>query len=132
MLWLLGVEVLPNLHLAAHHGDHTHAADGTILATAADDDHDHDHDGVDHDDADHDEHDDVDHDDDPPAIDHPPHAHHQGGGVSHHAAALHRPPPPLLAPAHVARTVWRLEAPADARPRSASIARPTSRGPPAA
>jgi hypothetical protein len=31
VLWLLGVEVLPNLHLATHHHDHTHTADGSIV-----------------------------------------------------------------------------------------------------
>src|SRR4051812_7563526 len=90
VLWLLGIEVLPDLHLASHHGDHTHAADGTIL-TEVDD-----HDDHDHDDGDHHDHDDG--DDNQLAIDHPAHAHHQAGGISHHAVALHRPPPPLLAP----------------------------------
>jgi hypothetical protein len=124
VLWLLGVEVLPNLHLALHHDDHTHAADGTLVAF-----HDHDHD---HDDGDHDHALDAgDHDDDgQPALDHLPRARHQAGGVSHHAVALHRPPPPLLAPIPVARAVWRLEATLDDAPRSAALARPTSRGPP--
>lgn len=31
LLWLLGVEVLPNLHLATHQHDHTHAVDGSIV-----------------------------------------------------------------------------------------------------
>jgi hypothetical protein len=120
VLWLLGVEVLPNLHLAHHHGDHTHAADGTLVALHDhDDDHDHARGAVD----DHDE-------DGPPALDHLPRSHHRAGGVSHHAVALHRPPPPLLAPAPVARAVWRLEATLDDAPRSAALARPTSRGPP--
>lgn len=35
LLWLVAVEVLPNLHLAAHDGDHTHAADGSIHRHAA-------------------------------------------------------------------------------------------------
>lgn len=30
VLWLLGVEVLPALHLASHDADHTHEHDGTI------------------------------------------------------------------------------------------------------
>jgi hypothetical protein len=84
VLWLLGVEVLPNLHLAHHEDDHTHAADGTIVASheheheheldhehgagaGADHDHDHgdaDHDGdADHHDGDADHHDDADADD---------------------------------------------------------------------
>lgn len=31
MLWLIAVEVLPNLHLAFHQHDHTHRQDGTIV-----------------------------------------------------------------------------------------------------
>ena len=189
LLWLLGVEVLPSLHLALHRGDHTHGDDGSIVLAhrehhahgdhdhadhdhdhdaaidedhdhdaTIDEDHDHDHDAAideDHDhDHDHDaaideDHDhDADHDhghgiaadsadsadsaasSDQPAIGRPRHAHHQAGGISHHAVALHRPPPPLLAPAFVARATWRLETLAEARPSSARIARPTSRGPP--
>jgi len=37
VLWLLGVEVLPNLHLAHHDHHHTHTADGSIVATHDDD-----------------------------------------------------------------------------------------------
>ncbi len=46
VLWLLGVEVLPDLHLAFHADDHTHGADGTIVRVGAhggDADHDRDH-----------------------------------------------------------------------------------------
>jgi hypothetical protein len=53
VLWLLGVEVLPDLHRAFHADDHTHGADGTIVhvgvgagAGAGGDGHDH---GDDHD-----------------------------------------------------------------------------------
>ncbi|HWO20088.1 MAG TPA: hypothetical protein VNO30_14980 [Kofleriaceae bacterium] len=141
VLWLLGVEVLPNLHLAHHHDDHTHAADGTIVALA-----DHDHDDADHDhgDADHDhDHDhadadadhvdadaDHDHDDGQLAIDHPSRPHHQASGIAHHATALHRPAAPPLAPAAVARLTWQLVALADAPPRDTFTARPIARGPP--
>jgi hypothetical protein len=41
LLWLLGVEVLPNLHLAAHRHDHSHAADGSIIALGRGHDHEH-------------------------------------------------------------------------------------------
>src|SRR5687768_4644764 len=34
VLWLLGVEVLPALHLARHDDHHTHAADGAIVSVA--------------------------------------------------------------------------------------------------
>ena len=45
-LWLLGVEVLPNLHLAFHHDDHTHAADGTIRGPQDEHEHGHHYDQV--------------------------------------------------------------------------------------
>ncbi len=40
MLWLLAVELLPNLHLATHDGHHTHAHDGSIVSTHVDPDQD--------------------------------------------------------------------------------------------
>lgn len=120
VLWLLAVEVLPNLHLAEHDHHHTHAADGTIIqlpaAEAA---------------LDADDHDDDDDDGDPSqaALDHAP-LGHAAGGIAHRIAALHQPPAPLLAPIDVARMVWRVAA----APRTAvyriGIARPTARGPP--
>jgi hypothetical protein len=36
LLWLLGIEVLPNLHLGTHDGHHTHAIDGTLVVHADD------------------------------------------------------------------------------------------------
>jgi hypothetical protein len=39
VLWLLGVEVLPDLHLAFHADDHTHGPDGTIVHVGAHHDH---------------------------------------------------------------------------------------------
>lgn len=42
LLWLLAVEVFPNLHLATHHHDHTHAADGSIVRLE-DNEHAHEH-----------------------------------------------------------------------------------------
>ena len=38
MLWLLAIELLPNLHLGTHDGHHTHAHDGTIVAQHAEQD----------------------------------------------------------------------------------------------
>src|SRR5262245_15748294 len=99
VLWLLGVEVLPNLHLAVHHDDHTHAAYGTLGFTD-DDDHEHDADHADHDV----DHGDADHDIE---LDHPEPERHAAGGISHHAVALHHPPPLPLAPVEVARASWR-------------------------
>jgi hypothetical protein len=126
VLWLLGVEVLPNLHLAFHADDHSHGADGTIV-------HDHDHGAAHH----HDgagEHDAVargDRDDHAGStLDHAP-STHTAAGIAHHAIALHRPPPPLLEPLPVLRAAWRLEH-EPARPlHDLSRALPNARGPPA-
>ena len=35
-VWLLGIEVLPNVHLAQHDRPHTHAADGTVIVVTFD------------------------------------------------------------------------------------------------
>jgi hypothetical protein len=94
VLWLLGVEVLPNLHLAHHHDDHTHAADGTIVASH-EDDHGHDHDadhGHDHDaDADHGHDHDADHGHDhaDADVDHADADHAAAAAAADHADADH-------------------------------------------
>lgn len=139
LLWLLGVEVLPSLHLASHRDDHTHAADGSIVATDYDRELErlhqlahaqrgHDHHHHHHGDA------------------HPDHAPkpkprrdqlayhaasgHAAGGIAHHATALHRPPPPDTAPVitPVAQP-WRHDEPTD-RIASTYEVRPSARGPP--
>lgn len=112
LLWLLGVEVLPSIHLATHTHDHTHAADGTMIF----------------------EHHELDDDHDGPsqlAFDHVPHGH-AAAGIAHHATALHQPPPPILTPvtAPIAET-WTHAAPT-ARVSIAHASRPTARGPPVA
>src|SRR5688572_30414948 len=130
VLWLLGVEVLPNLHLAFHADDHSHGADGAIVHDAAHDhadDHGHDHGAAagghgdpgarrDRDDA-------------PSALDHAPSAH-TVAGIAHHAIALHRPPPPLLEPLPVLRAAWRVEHDPARSLHDALRARPNARGPP--
>jgi hypothetical protein len=132
LLWLLGVEVLPGLHLGLHADDHTHGEDGTIHAAAHDQDRDHDHGpGARRDEL-------------RPrgeggwsdragpvaALDDAPSAH-AAAGLAHHAIALHRPPPPLLEPLPVLRAAWRLEH-APTRPlHDTQRARPNARGPPA-
>lgn len=122
VLWLLGIEVLPGVHLAHHDHHHTHAADGSILQLE-----DHDHDAL----ADaHDQRRHVDADGQL-AIDHPIESGHQAGGVAHHALALHQPSPPLLAPLPVVRGESRVVlAVADLR-FTRTMARPAARGPPA-
>ncbi len=151
VLWLLGVEVLPNLHLAFHADDHTHGADGTIVHVVHDEhehehEHEHDHHAA-HADAHHDAHADAHHDHDhdaapaghrphrertdgASALDHAPSAH-AAAGVAHHAIALHRPPPPLLEPLPVLRAAWRLEHEPERSLHDALRARPNARGPPA-
>jgi hypothetical protein len=130
LLWLLGVEVLPNLHLGTHADDHTHAADGTIVSHA-EAHHEHEHIADHHAEPNHlgklvrhrepkqrDQH----------AIENVSHA---ASGIAHHAVALHQPPPPLLAPLAVPHaTAWVHAAPTELVASNAN-ARPNARGPPA-
>ena len=143
LLWLAAVEVLPNLHLAFHDDDHTHAADGTIHAAAAHAHEEHDHGGgahrhrhpyprlrAHHDHA-HDTH--APRRDAPGelAFDEAP-VGHAALGMAHRALATLEPPPPVVAPvgAPVA-TAW--THPFTSRPvTSTSLARPNARGPPRA
>jgi hypothetical protein len=140
LLWLLGVEVLPNLHLAFHTDDHTHDADGTIVvvaahgaehaaAHAAERDHDHLHDRAA---ADHGARPRArrDRTDGPATIDLAPSAH-AAAGVAHRAIALHRPPPPLLEPLAVLRAAWQVEHRPVSQLHDSLRARPNARGPPA-
>jgi len=128
LLWLLGVEVLPNLHLASHDDHHTHAADGTIVHVSFGE-HSHAHaDGTVHADHDHDRtqrHE----TNDQLAIDAP--SGHAAAGIAHHAIALHDPPPPVLAPIAIDRLTWQIEhAPTDHLVATTAL-RPSARGPPA-
>ena len=132
VLWLLGVEVLPNVHLATHEADHTHQADGTIVRVSFGGTHSHGG-GVIH--ADHDDHDagepDRDRDReqrDQLAIDVPAHG---AAGIAHRATALHQPPPPVVAPLPVTRAMLWIEREPNARVDAAHAARPLARGPPA-
>lgn len=136
VLWLLGVEVLPNLHLAAHADDHTHAAGGAIVRVSLHETHEHRHaDGRTHAHA-AGEHEHAD----------GARAHrrtidaeqyqsapsgHAASGIAHRAIALHRPPPPLLEPLPVDRAAWPIAAARDDRFTGARAIRPTARGPPA-
>lgn len=122
VLWLLGVEVLPALHLATHEGDHSHERDGSIVRAGEH------------------RHGDTVHSHAKPreperrrpqlALDDAPSAH-VAAGIAHHALALHQPASPLLAPLAVDRpTIPTIHAPRVA-PRGIAIARPHARGPPA-
>jgi hypothetical protein len=81
MLWLLGVEAFPAIHLAHHEADHSHDAMGTI---------------VHHGDHDHTAPTAPKRDLEQLAIDHPVEPGHQADGIAHHAVALHQPAPPQL------------------------------------
>jgi hypothetical protein len=116
LLWLLGVEALPNLHLAFHTGDHTHAADGTIIADRNEAELErlylraHAERGT---------------------ISAPAHGH-AAAGIAHHATALHQPPPPLLAPVTQPVATTFVHAAPNERVSIAEASRPVARGPPAA
>lgn len=144
VLWLFGVEVLPNLHLAQHDAHrHTHASDGSIVAL--DDDapvvarveretaslarhaparaplaHRVVAAGRHHHEPKHESHRGQ------LAIDHVPHA---ASGIAH-AIALHQPPPPITTPLAVpVAETWRYAEPTDAILATAAV-RPSARGPP--
>src|SRR5438067_932657 len=120
LLWLLGVEALPAVHMATHDGHHTHAADGSIVAT----DDDHDHDAPDDDFYGIDQRSRA-----TPitAFDHPEHAH-AANGLAHHAVALQQPAPPLLAPLPIAPPALPVVFAILDQIASAHVARPTARG----
>ena len=152
MLWLVCVELLPNLHLAFHDDDHTHASDGSIvLVVGRTRLHDHVHaaDAAPHDHADA-HHSELAYPTDAePAVADRPHAHapvrsrprlafhdpaidHAAAGLAHRALALHQPPPPAIAPIAVPRASWWVIGTPIVRTDEPSLARPTARGPPIA
>jgi hypothetical protein len=129
LLWLVGVEVIPNVHLAYHADDHTHDAtsgaivrvtfaqhahdDGTVHAHAAES-------GPKRTNREH------------AILDDEVPSGHAAAGLAHRAAALHQPPPPALAPIEVPPNEHRIAAAPAARLASRSLARPAARGPPVA
>ena len=131
VLWLLGVEVLPNLHLAFHADDHTHDEDGIIVRdahahTAAHAEHrHHDHGTVTREHRPHDRRADG-----ASVVDLAP-SGHTAAGIAHRAIALHRPPPPLLEALPVLRAAWQLEHQPEQALHDALRSRPNARGPPA-
>jgi hypothetical protein len=121
-LWLLGIEALPNLHLATHGDDHTHARDGSIVRPGEH------------------RHGDVVHSHAPKpkpqrrvpqlAFDDAS-SGHAAAGIAHHAIALHQPAPPLLAPLPVDRPLLHLEHAMIGVAPAIALDRPHARGPPA-
>lgn len=137
LLWLLGVEVFPNLHLSSHDATtHAHTPAGTIVtvtfgaATHAHDGSVHSHDAVDRaaeltrQAADEHHRDEL-------AIDDPI-STHVASGLAHRAVALHAPPSPLLAPLPVVQLVTNVVALPVGRVAVAFVATADARGPPAA
>jgi hypothetical protein len=134
-LWLLGIEVLPNVHLGTHDGHHTHAVDGTIIVAR-----------VDHADADaelerlhqlaHQQAGTKCLHRSKPQRDqlayHAPTSGHAANGIAHRATALLDPPPPLTTPATTPEPDAWLHAEPHARPSIAHATRPNARGPPIA
>jgi hypothetical protein len=120
LVWLVGVEVLPNLHLVGHRADHSHDASGAMVAQENDHEHGHQHASAHHDEAPHD-FDDVD----------PYTPGHAAAGIAHRAVALHQPAPSLLAPLPVELASWRIVHAPSVAVSTTQLARPTARGPPA-
>ena len=138
VVWLLGVELLPNLHLGTHDDDHTHTPSGMVVTvTFATPDGGEDH-ATKHDRG-------VAHDHATVAgskrqkrtratqlaIDVAP-VGHSATGLAHHALALHAPAPPAYASSAARPIVWELAATPSSRPSEVSVARPQARGPPTA
>lgn len=132
-LWLLGIEVLPSLHLGTHDGHHTHAVDGTIVVHA--------------DDAAEAELERLHqrahrqagtrclHKPKPQRDQlayHAPTGGHVANGIAHHATALLDPPPPITTPATTPAPETWLHTEPHARTSIAYATRPHARGPPIA
>ncbi len=142
ILWMTGVELAPNLHLAmhAHLAPHVHDGDHTIYLQHHDDVmQEHHEDAEDDLDAEVDEHGNpvVAHDDDEAPV-HDPRAEHDlamrlehgAHSLAHHAVALHPAAPPQLAPLPFHRYTHRLAIIAIIEPRSFSVPEAAARGPP--
>jgi len=122
-LWLLAVEALPNLHLAAHANDHTHERDGSIVHAGE-----HRHGEVVHSHAKR-----------APkkqrtsqlAFDVVAFAH-DADGLGHHAIAWTAPSTPAVAPIAIDTLTLPFEHACTPFADGLAIARPTARGPPVA
>lgn len=137
LVWLIGIEVLPNLHLASHEAStHEHTTAGMIVtvtfgtATHAHDGSVHAHDAADRaaelaNAAARGQHRDRIAIDDPVST-------HVASGLAHHATALHAPPLPPLAPLPAVQLVTNVIVLPVGRACVAFVATADARGPPAA
>ncbi|MGE0399978.1 MAG: hypothetical protein AB7T06_24900 [Kofleriaceae bacterium] len=130
-VWLLGIEVLPNVHLLSHASGapHQHATDGTVI-TVSFESTTHSHDGVTHSHAKpqapkakRKAHRDV------LAIDRVPDLH-AAAGLAHRAAALHEPPPVILDAIAIERIATDIIDLATGRDSVSFVATADARGPP--
>jgi hypothetical protein len=127
-LWLLGTEVVPNLHLATHVDDHTHEANGTLVSHGNDDELERLH-QLAHERSGRPCSHKKQREQNRLAFDRVPHA---ANGIAHHATALLDPPPPITTPVAVLHAeTWRHAEPTE-RITSAPAARHSARGPPIA
>jgi hypothetical protein len=130
-VWLLGIEVLPNVHLHSHADHaHEHAADGTVI-TVSFEFTEHSHDGISHSHAEAHE---------KPAkkkkkardilaIDRVPDLH-AATGLAHRALALHEAPPVVLDAIAIDRVATDIIDIATGRETVAFVATADARGPP--
>jgi hypothetical protein len=127
-LWLLGTQVLPNLHLGTHRADHTHDANGFIVSHSDDDELERLH-QLAHERSGRPCSHEKPRKQNQLAFDRVPHA---AAGLAHHANALLDPPPPITSPVAAPHVeTWRHAEP-NARVSSTHAARPSARGPPIA
>jgi hypothetical protein len=132
LLWLLGVEVLPGVHLGTHDQHHTHAVDGTIIvhADAAEAELERLHQRAHRQAGTKCLHRSK------PRRDqlafHAPTGGHAANGIAHHATALLDPPPPITTPATTPEADTWQHAEPNARISIAHATRPSARGPPIA
>jgi hypothetical protein len=137
LLWVAGLELLPNLHLAIHDelAPHHHGAapatGGGLVVTVTYGGHRHE-DGSWHADEDdragdplaaRGDHDAAGRDGDPG---------HGAGSLAHRTLALHTPPPVVTAPLPVTRAISWIEPASDDAPRSPAAPTAVARGPPSA
>lgn len=140
LLWLVAVEVLPNLHLARHSDDHTHAAGGAIVHTRPTSTQEHEHGGRTHRHAGTASETEQVHAQKPRArkrvaqlaFDDAHSSGHAAAGIPHHALAIIEPEPPAVEPLEAARGSWHIELAASQLVSASPLRCSLARGPPQA
>jgi len=130
-LWICGVEVLPNLHLAFHDSStHTHAADGMVVTVSLNTQTHRHANGEVHTDHAEPRHGEAKKRTARLSIDEPA-DQHAANGLSHHAAFLHQPAPPLTEPLPIDRRALWIAVSIEQSFTAAETTSPRARGPPA-